>query len=101
MGPLHLQLLLPTALLGPIDFQRGADDTFGWAHDIYCCCCCRWPRLGLLIFWKVLTMPKDRPIEIAAASAGGFTWDHCFSRRRCQRMGMGQLHLQQQQNLLK
>ncbi len=71
------KLLLLMALLEPIIFPAGVTDALGQAHCI-CSGCCRWPCLGPLVFQQVLSMPKDRPIAFAAASADGLAWAYYF-----------------------
>src|SRR5260370_909422 len=80
MGPLHWQMLLPIALLGPIIFLEGAADALRWAHCISGCCC-QWLCFGPLFCSEALPIHSDGPIALADAANNCFAWAHQISGR--------------------
>jgi hypothetical protein len=80
MEALHLQMLLPVALLWLIISLWGAADALEWAHYIHRCCC-RWLCFGPLLFLEALPTRSDGPIALADDAADGFALTHyCFVR---------------------
>src|SRR5258707_2799161 len=77
MGPLHWQMLLLIALLGPIIFLGGTADALRWAHHIGRCCC-RLLHFGPLYLWKALPIHSDGPIASVDAAADCFDSAYYF-----------------------
>src|SRR6266478_4990724 len=67
-GPLHLQLLLPMASLGPIIFFES---------------CCQCLRMGPLFMQLLLLMDSLGPIIFSAGFTNALGWAHCICSCSC------------------